>query len=124
MAVYWGVNLSHDGSICQLKENGEIDWFSEEERFSRQKNHEMPMSIVPFIKYDDEIKPIQVSGLYEHWDKRKFEEDAFYFFLWLKNSITNIEILNKIFIMNYILIIIYIMQRVDFIIRDLIVQHY
>lgn len=79
MTVYWGVNLSHNGSICQLKEDGEIDWFSEEERFSRQKNHEMPMSIVPFIKYDDEIKPIQVSGLYEHWDKRKFEEDAFYF---------------------------------------------
>lgn len=79
MGVYWGVNLSHDGAICQVSETGEIDWFVEEERFSRQKQQEMPMSIVPYLKYDKEINPIQISGLYEHWDRRKIEEEANHF---------------------------------------------
>lgn len=79
MSVYWGVNLSHDGAICQVNESGEIDWFVEEERFSRQKQQEMPMSIVPFLQYDEEINPIQISGLYEHWDRRKIEEEANHF---------------------------------------------
>ena len=76
MAVYWGVNLSHDGSICQLKENGEIDWVVEEERYSRDKQLELPFTPIPFIDYSNEIYPIQISGLYEYWDKRKIEESA------------------------------------------------
>ena len=76
MAVYWGVNLSHDGSICQLKENGEIDWFIEEERYSRTKQLELPFSPIPFINYDKEIYPVQISGLYEYWNKREIEEKA------------------------------------------------
>lgn len=74
MSVYWGVNLSHDGSICQINEDGEIDWFVEEERYSRIKNQELPLSIIPFINYNKEIHSIQISGLYELWDKRSSEE--------------------------------------------------
>lgn len=76
MSVYWGVNLTHDGSICQLDEDGEIDWFVEEERYSRIKQLELPFSPIPFINYDKEIYPIQISGLYEYWDKRTIEEKA------------------------------------------------
>lgn len=76
MAVYWGVNLSHDGSICQINENGGIDWFVEEERYSREKHQELPFSPIPFIKFDSEISPIQISSLYENWDKRSVEETA------------------------------------------------
>jgi carbamoyltransferase len=76
MSVYWGVNLSHDGSICQVNESGEIDWFVEEERYSRIKQHDLPMTVVPFINYDKEINPIQISTLYESWDKKCVEETA------------------------------------------------
>ena len=76
MTVYWGVNLTHDGSICQLKENGEIDWFVEEERYSRVKNLELPFSPIPFIDYSNEIYPIQISGLYQYWNKREIEETS------------------------------------------------
>jgi carbamoyltransferase len=79
MAVYWGVNLSHDGSICQLKENGEIDWFVEEERYSRVKQLELPFSPIPFIDYSKELYSLQISGLYERWDQRTLEETAKHF---------------------------------------------
>ena len=35
--THLGVNLTHDSSVCQIT-NGEIDWFAEEERFSRIKH--------------------------------------------------------------------------------------
>lgn len=76
MSVYWGVNLSHDGSICQVNENGEIDWFVEEERYSRVKHQDFPLTIVPFIDYNKEINPLQISSLYENWDKKCTEESA------------------------------------------------
>ncbi len=76
MSVYWGVNLSHDGSICQVNQDGEIDWFVEEERYSRIKQQELPITVVPFIDYSNEIYPIQISSLYESWDKKKVEEEA------------------------------------------------
>ena len=76
MAVYWGVNLSHNGSICQVNENGEIDWFVEEERYSRGKYQALPFSPVPFIDYNDEIDSIQISGLYDIWDKKSLKVTA------------------------------------------------
>lgn len=76
MSVYWGVNLSHDGSICQVNEDGEIDWFIEEERYSRIKHHDLPLTAVPFINYNKEINPIQISSLYESWDKKCTEETS------------------------------------------------
>jgi len=76
MSVYWGVNLSHDGSICQLNDDGEIDWFVEEERYARDKQLELPLSPIPFLDYSEELYPLQISGLYEIWDKRKMEESA------------------------------------------------
>jgi carbamoyltransferase len=84
MSVYWGVNLSHDGSICQVNQNGEIDWFVEEERYSREKQLELPMTVVPFIDYKEEINTIQISSLYEHWDKRSVEESAKHFSILVK----------------------------------------
>lgn len=76
MSVYWGVNLSHDGSICQLNQNGEIDWVIEEERYSRTKNLSLPFSPIPYIDFKDKINTIQISGLYEFWDKKCLEETA------------------------------------------------
>lgn len=76
MSVYWGINLSHDGSICQVNEDGKIDWFVEEERYSRVKQLELPMSPIPFINYKDTINPLQISGLYEYWDKIRSEQNA------------------------------------------------
>ena len=76
MSVYWGVNLSHDGAICQVNEHGEIDWFVEEERYSRVKYQDFPLTIVPFVNYNKEINPIQISTLYEFWDKTCSKEAA------------------------------------------------
>jgi carbamoyltransferase len=71
--AYWGVNLSHDASICQVSSTGEIDWFVEEERFSKVKHSEIPDVILSKVKYEKELKKLQISGLYEEWNKRDFE---------------------------------------------------
>lgn len=73
---YWGINLSHDASICQVSSDGEIDWFVEEERYSRVKHNEHPFSIIPNLKFDKEIRPLQISGLYEDWEIKEFENCA------------------------------------------------
>ena len=76
MSVYWGVNLSHDGSICQVNNSGEIDWFVEEERYSRVKQQDLPMTVVPFINYKEELEAIQISSLFDSWEKKSTEEIA------------------------------------------------
>jgi carbamoyltransferase len=76
MSVHWGANLSHDGSICQVNESGEIDWFVEEERYSRVKQQDLPMTVVPFINYNNEIDTIQISSLFDSWEKKITEETA------------------------------------------------
>jgi carbamoyltransferase len=78
MSVYWGVNLSHNASICQLKNNGKIDWFAEEERYSRKKHDSYPLSIISNLNFTDKIKHISISSLYENWDIEGFKNNASY----------------------------------------------
>jgi carbamoyltransferase len=95
MTFYLGVNLSHDGSICQINENGEIDWFVEEERYSRVKHQELPFSPIPFINFKDSNYSVQISTLFEYWDKRSAEETAKNFIALVKKFYNRKNLQNK-----------------------------
>jgi carbamoyltransferase len=79
MSVYWGVNLSHNGSICKLKNNGQIDWFTEEERWSRKKYDSFPSSILPVLKSNQDIDSIEFGSLYEIWDESALRHNVYIF---------------------------------------------
>ena len=57
-----GINSSHNGSVCVLRD-GEIDFFVEEERFSRNKHEERPVEILEYVASKYKIDEIAVGGL-------------------------------------------------------------
>ena len=57
-----GINTSHNGSVCVLK-NGEIDFFLEEERVSRNKADSIPFNILQSISQKYSIDKVAVAGL-------------------------------------------------------------
>lgn len=61
---YLGVNVSHDASVCQIT-NGEIDWFIEEERLSRNKHAEFPYLTLLNSNISENLGKLQISSLYE-----------------------------------------------------------
>ena len=72
---YIGVNLTHDSSVCQVT-NGKIDWFAEEERFSRVKHDSFPSLALLNMDINSIDNKLQISGLYEPHNKDKFKNDA------------------------------------------------
>ncbi len=71
---YIGANLTHDASICQVTD-GHIDWFIEEERFSKVKHDKFPFtSIMESDLAKDLHNMIQISGLYEPHKKDELTE--------------------------------------------------
>jgi carbamoyltransferase len=71
-----GINTSHNGSVCVLKD-GEIDFFLEEERISKDKTDTFPIEIFKFLPKKYKIDEIAVSGLGHLW---KFKELNLYKF--------------------------------------------
>ena len=70
-----GVNLTHDSSVCQIT-NGEIDWFAEEERFSRVKHDSYPSLALFNMDITSVDNKVQIAGLFEPHNKPKFTLDA------------------------------------------------
>ena len=70
-----GVNLTHDSSVCQIT-NGEIDWFAEEERFSRVKHDSYPSLALFNMDITSVDNKVQIAGLFEPHNKPKFTMDA------------------------------------------------
>lgn len=66
-----GINTSHNGSVCILK-NGEIDFFLEEERISRSKHDNFPIELLKYISKNYKVDKISISGLSNHWDFKTF----------------------------------------------------
>jgi len=76
---YLAANVTHDASICQVT-NGQIDWFVEEERFSRIKHDRHPLMSVMEVNIDDNLASnLQISGLYEPHNKQYLEDNAKFF---------------------------------------------
>ena len=57
-----GINTSHNGSVCVLV-NGNVDFFLEEERFSRLKLDDTPLNILNYISKKYIIDEIVITGL-------------------------------------------------------------
>lgn len=57
-----GINLSHNSSVCVLKD-GKIDFFLEEDRFSRQKYDGVPLESIKYVSKKYFINEISISGL-------------------------------------------------------------
>jgi len=57
-----GINSSHNGSVCVLCD-GEIDFYVEEERFSRTKYEDKPVEILEYVASKYKIDEIAVGGL-------------------------------------------------------------
>ena len=57
-----GINLSHNSSVCVLKD-GKIDFFLEEDRFSRQKYDGVPLESIKYVSKRYFINEISISGL-------------------------------------------------------------
>ena len=57
-----GINSSHNGSVCVLCD-GEIDFFVEEERFSRNKHEDTPVEILKYVASKYKIDEIAIGGL-------------------------------------------------------------
>ena len=76
---YIGANLTHDASVCQVTD-GKIDWFIEEERFSKVKHDKHPFkSLMESDLYKDLDNKIQVSGLYEPHNKQELIDNSKFF---------------------------------------------
>ena len=58
----WGINLTHDGAICQVTD-GEVDWFLEEERVSRRKHDTSPTCLLDYAMTDVKNSQWIVTGL-------------------------------------------------------------
>tara|TARA_R110002153_G_scaffold88953_1_gene218225 strand:+ start:366 stop:1415 length:1050 start_codon:yes stop_codon:yes gene_type:complete len=61
-----GINTSHNGSVCILKD-GKIDFFLEEERISKDKADTFPIEIFKFLSKKYKIDEISISGLGHLW---------------------------------------------------------
>ena len=61
-----GINTSHNGSVCILKD-GKIDFFLEEERLSRHKYDGYPIETLKFLSKKYQINKIALSGLTQHF---------------------------------------------------------
>ena len=57
-----GINTSHNGSVCVLKD-GEIDFFLEEERVTKIKYDSLPLKLLSYISSKYHIDEIVVSGI-------------------------------------------------------------
>ena len=66
-----GINTSHNGSVCVLKD-GKLDFFLEEERLSRMKYDDHPIETLKFIADDYQIDEIALSGLSHHFNPKSF----------------------------------------------------
>ncbi len=76
---YIGANLTHDASVCQVTD-GKIDWFIEEERFSKVKHDKHPFkSLMESDISKDLDNKIQVSGLYEPHNKQELIDNSKFF---------------------------------------------
>ena len=67
-----GINTSHNGSVCVLKD-GKIDFFLEEERLSRSKYDDYPLEILKFLSKKYKISEISISGINHYWPKKGFK---------------------------------------------------
>ena len=65
-----GINTSHNGSVCVLKD-GNIDFFLEEERLSKSKHDIYPLETLKFLSKKYKINEISISGLDHHWYPEK-----------------------------------------------------
>ena len=83
-----GVHLTHDSSVCQVT-NGQIDWFAEEERFSRVKHDSYPSLALLNMDLRSVDSKVQISGLYEPHDKDKFVNDVDSFSLQVAKKYTS-----------------------------------
>ena len=76
---YLAANVTHDASICQVTE-GKIDWFVEEERYSRIKHDRHPLTSLMSVNISDKLSSkIQISGLYEPHNKDYLRDNAKFF---------------------------------------------
>jgi carbamoyltransferase len=57
-----GINTSHNGSVCVLK-NGKINFFLEEERVSKKKYDYLPIDLLKIISKKYKIDEIVIGGL-------------------------------------------------------------
>ena len=64
-----GINTSHNGSVCVLKD-GKVDFFLEEERITRLKHDNYPLETLKFISQNYKINQISLSGLLNHFDSK------------------------------------------------------
>lgn len=72
-----GINVSHNGSICILK-NGNVKLFIEEDRISRKKFDDIPLEIFKKISINHNVDNIIITGLKQHWTKKFLELLIFY----------------------------------------------
>jgi len=84
-----GINTSHNGSVCVLKD-GKVDFFLEEERISRFKHDNYPIEILKSIPKNYNINEICISGLNHHWTQKNFD----LYISYLKSLFPNITIHN------------------------------
>tara|TARA_R110000796_G_scaffold55962_1_gene129980 strand:- start:26 stop:1072 length:1047 start_codon:yes stop_codon:yes gene_type:complete len=66
-----GINTSHHGSVCLLKD-GKIDFFLEEERLSKYKHDNYPINTLKYISKNYKINKISLSGLTHLWDSKNY----------------------------------------------------
>lgn len=72
-------HVTHDASICQVTD-GQIDWFVEEERYSRIKHDRHPLTSLMSVCISDKLSSkIQISGLYEPHNKDYLIDNAKFF---------------------------------------------
>ena len=57
-----GINFSHNASVCVLKD-GKVDFFLEEDRFSRRKYDYLPDTVIKYISNNYKIDAIAFSGV-------------------------------------------------------------
>jgi len=62
-----GINLSHNSSVCVL-EDGEIIFFLEEDRLSRNKHDAQPLYLISYVSSLFKIDEISISGLMGYYD--------------------------------------------------------
>ena len=67
-----GINTSHNGSVCLLKDR-KIDLFLEEERLSKHKHDTYPIKALKYISKNYKINEISLSGLTHHWNPKKYD---------------------------------------------------
>jgi carbamoyltransferase len=82
-----GINTNHNGSVCVLV-NGEIDFFLEEERFSKIKTDHNPTEIIKFISKKYTIDEIAISGL----TQRQYSKEGTLYFHFLTTFFPNTPI--------------------------------